>query len=64
MQQVPFRDIWTISFGKGLTDEAMFAVVNYGMKVGNEATRAEENVKGHDESLDVLEFLIELAEGE
>jgi hypothetical protein len=38
----------------------MFAVVNYGINVGNEASRAEERLRGHDETLDVLEWLVEL----
>jgi hypothetical protein len=33
----------------------MFAVVNYSVKVGNEASRAEERLRGHEETLDVLE---------
>jgi hypothetical protein len=49
-----------VAFGDGLTDEPMFAVVNYGINVGNEASRAEERLRGHDETLDVLEWLVEL----
>jgi hydroxymethylpyrimidine pyrophosphatase-like HAD family hydrolase len=40
MQQVPFRDSWVLAFGDGLTYEAMFAVVNYGIKEGNSRTAA------------------------
>jgi hypothetical protein len=36
------------------------SVVNYGIKVGNESSRAEERLRGHNETLDVLEWLIEL----
>jgi trehalose-6-phosphatase len=57
MQQAPFRGSWAIAFGDGLTDEAMFAVVNYSVKVGNEASRAEERLRGHEETLDVLEVV-------
>jgi HAD superfamily hydrolase (TIGR01484 family) len=60
MARPPFHGTWTLAFGDGLTDEEMFAVVNYGVKVGNEASRAEERLASHDQTLDVLEFLIEL----
>jgi trehalose-6-phosphatase len=60
MARPPFYDTWAFAYGDGLTDEAMFAVVNYSIKVGNEASRAEERLPGHDETLDVLEWLIEL----
>jgi hydroxymethylpyrimidine pyrophosphatase-like HAD family hydrolase len=42
----PFYDTWAVAFGDGLTDEAMFAVVNYGIKVGNEASRARSGCVG------------------
>jgi hypothetical protein len=60
MVRPPFYDTWAVACGDGLTDEAMFAVVNYSIKVGNEATRAEERLASHDQTLDVLEWLIEL----
>jgi trehalose-6-phosphatase len=52
VQVVPCHGCWALAFGDGLTDEAMFAVVNYSIKVGNEASRAEEGLRGH-ESWDV-----------
>jgi hypothetical protein len=38
----------------------MFADANCGVKVGKEASGAKERLKGHDETLGVLEFFIEL----
>jgi trehalose-6-phosphatase len=40
MARPPFTGTWAVAFGHGLTDESMFAVVNYGIKIGNEASRA------------------------
>jgi trehalose-6-phosphatase len=60
MARPPFLNTWAVAFGDGVTDEAMFAVVNYGVKVGNEASRAEERLASHEETLDVSEWRIEL----
>jgi hypothetical protein len=38
----------------------MFSVDNFSTKVGNEASPAEERLRGHNETLDVLEWLVEL----
>jgi trehalose-6-phosphatase len=59
MARPPFVGTWALAFGDGLTDEAIFAVVNYSVKVGNETSRSEERLRGHQETLDVLEWRIE-----
>jgi trehalose-6-phosphatase len=61
MSRPPFIGSWAVAFGDGFTDEAMFSVVNCSIKVGNESSRAEERLGGHEQTLDVLEWLIELS---
>jgi trehalose-6-phosphatase len=61
MSRPPFIGSWAVAFGDGLADEAMFSVVNCSIKVRNESSRAKERLGGHEQNLNVLEWLIELS---
>lgn len=57
-----FRDCFHIGFGDGATDEEMFEAMDLPVKVGKEKTRADVRLPGHEEVLDVLQFIHEIRE--
>ncbi len=60
MRREPFLGTWAIGFGDGLTDERLFEIMNLGVKVGNEPSRADERLTSHVHFLDVLQWMVDL----